>query len=101
MDTFWQHAWPVGGMLLGVVAHIVKKVYEARKKDKKLHLKAYLMEYPYQTFLVFVAGIISYSTLVAEADPGEPVSALAAFFAGIAANSLGDIAGDRNERAVE
>jgi hypothetical protein len=45
------------GLLLGIVAHIVKKVIEQRELDKTFSLKRYLMENPYKTFMVVVYAV--------------------------------------------
>lgn len=46
-----------GGLLFGVIAHIVKKVIEQRESDKTFSLKRYLVENPYKTFMVFVYAV--------------------------------------------
>jgi hypothetical protein len=46
-----------GGLLLGIVAHIIKKVIEQRELDKTFSLKRYLVENPYKTFMVLVYAI--------------------------------------------
>lgn len=47
----------IGGLLLGVIGHIVKKVVEQREMDRSFSLKRYLVENPYKTFMViFYAG---------------------------------------------
>lgn len=42
----------IGGLLLGVAAHIIKKVIEQRQSDSTFSMKKYLMENPYKTFMV-------------------------------------------------
>ena len=46
-----------GGLVLGVIGHIIKKVVELRESDHSFSLKRYLVENPYKTFMVvFYAG---------------------------------------------
>lgn len=91
-----QHGWPVGAMLLGVVTHILKKAMKYRQQDVTFKLREYLLGHPYQTALTFIAGAGGYLTLLVG---GDGVDLAAAFFAGVAANSLGDLApGDRTQR---
>jgi hypothetical protein len=45
------------GLLLGIVAHIVKKVIEQRELDHSFSLKRYLVENPYKTFMVLVYAV--------------------------------------------
>jgi len=45
------------GLLLGIIAHIVKKVIEQRELDKTFSLKRYLVENPYKTFMVLVYAV--------------------------------------------
>ena len=46
-----------GGLILGVIGHIIKKVVELRTTDHTFSLKRYLVENPYKTFMViFYAG---------------------------------------------
>lgn len=45
------------GLMLGIVAHVVKKVIELRQTDHTFSLKRYLVENPYKTFMVFVYAI--------------------------------------------
>lgn len=45
------------GLVLGVAAHILKKVIQQRENDKTFSLKRYLTENPYKTaMVVFYAG---------------------------------------------
>ena len=82
---------PVLFMLLGVAVHIAKKAMKLRQLHQDFDLSDYLIGHPYQTFLTVVAGGAAYLTLWESAQP-DPVAWSAAFFAGVAANSLGDIA---------
>lgn len=50
--------WPIAlGLLLGVLAHIIKKVIEQRELDRSFSLMRYLTENPYKTFMVLVYAI--------------------------------------------
>ena len=92
--TILEHVIYGSSLLAGVTTHIVKKVMQHRleKNDKTFHLKTFLMAYPYQSFLVLMAGVGSYLTLMGQGELG----AASAFLAGIASNSFGDLApGDR------
>jgi hypothetical protein len=85
--------WSIVAMLAGVIVHIMKKAMQMRQQNRNFRLKEYLVDHPYQTFLTFAAGAGGLLTLGA-AGALEPA---AAFFAGVAANSLGDIApGERS-----
>lgn len=100
---FLPYLWPGLAMLAGVVTHILKKAMKLRQLNAEFDLSDYLVGHPYQTALTFIAGTGAYLTLLStgSVDAAAPVvSNLApAFFAGVAANSLGDIAaGDRGER---
>lgn len=100
---FLPYLWPGLAMLAGVVTHILKKAMKLRQLNATFRLGDYLVGHPYQTALTFIAGAGAYLTLMAtgSVDAAAPVvSNLApAFFAGVAANSLGDIAsGERGER---
>jgi len=93
-----EHLWPLVALFAGVLTHILKKAMklnQASKRDislPKFDLSDYLLGHPYQTVLTFIAGGGCYLALM----ESGPVSVSAAFLAGVAANSLGDIApGDR------
>ena len=96
-----EQVWPVLAMLAGVCTHILKKAMKENQLAKldpaipPFNLKEYLVGHPYQTVLTFVAGGGAYLTLW-ENSPEHVVMLSAAFLAGVAANSIGDIApGDR------
>lgn len=88
------HLIPLLVMFAGIVTHILKKAMtlnmKAKSAGEKFNLKDYLMGHPYQTTLTFIAGGGAYLALM-DSTTGL-VSLSAAFFAGVAANSLGDIA---------
>jgi len=87
-----EHLYPVLALLAGIVVHMVKKGAQKYQADKTFSLWDYLLGHPYQTFLTFAAGGGLYLGLVS----GDAVTLCAAFFAGVASNSLGDCApGDR------
>jgi hypothetical protein len=99
MESFAQHLFPLACMLAGVGTHILKKAMKLSwqaQSDPDLpafDLSDYLAGHPYQTALTFIAGFGAYLMLM---DSGSVPDLSAAFFAGVAANSLGDIApGDR------
>ncbi len=79
-------------LLAGVIVHIMKKAAQLHQQDKSFKLGEYLLGYPYQTFLTFAAAGGMYLGLLT----GDALSLSSAFLAGVASNSLGDIApGDR------
>lgn len=84
----------IAALLVGVSVHIAKKagqLYQAARKDPgapKFSLKNYLLGHPYQTFLTFAGAGGVYLGLMS----GDALTLSSAFLAGIAANSLGDIA---------
>ena len=87
-----QFNWLIypGLMVVGVILHIVKKVMQVRNnQNRNFTLKGYFVTYPYRTVLTFGAGFIGYLTLVMDGSLGY----VSAVMAGIAANSLGDVAG--------
>lgn len=94
MEGTTLHVVSIAALIGGTAVHIVKKVVERRQQNKAFSLKEYLVAYPYQTFLSTMAGGFGYVTLWM-AGTLDPASA---FLAGVAANSLGDIApGNRND----
>lgn len=100
-----DHLIPIALMLLGVITHILKKAMtlnQAAAKDPlvpRFKLKEYLIGHPYQTALTFIAGGGAYLMLM---DGITAPDWAGAFFAGVAANSLGDIAaGDRTQRVSD
>ena len=72
------------GLLLGIAAHIVKKVIELREVDRTFSLKRYIMENPYKTFVVFVYSIGGAATLHGVGD----LSFATAVITGAADNSF-------------
>lgn len=81
---------PVLAMMFGMMVHISKKAAEARLADATFKLKDYLLSHPYQTFTSFGLAVGAYFQLTA--DPTAPVTLFAAFTAGVAVNSLADLA---------
>ena len=81
-------------LLAGVIVHIAKKagqLYQASKSNIDLpafSLKNYLLGHPYQTFLTFASAGGLYLVLLS----GDALTLSSAFLAGVAANSLGDVA---------
>ena len=84
----------IAALLAGVIVHIAKKagqLHQASLKDPskpRFSLKAYLMGHPYQTFLTFASAGGIYLGLAT----GDALTLSSAFLAGVAANSLGDVA---------
>ena len=72
------------GLLLGIVAHIVKKVIELRETDHSFSLKRYLVENPYKTFMVVVYAIGGASAMYGAGELGFA----SAITIGAAANSF-------------
>jgi len=72
------------GLLLGIAAHIVKKVIELREVDRTFSLKRYITENPYKTFMVAVYAIGGAATLHSVGD----LSFATAVITGAAANSF-------------
>jgi len=48
-----NHGLIVGGALLGVIGHVLKKVIQQREADNTFSLKQYLTLYPYKTAMTF------------------------------------------------
>ena len=86
MEAFY----PMLALALGVVAHIFKKGAKARMTDETFSIKAYLVGHPYQTVLMVIMSMGSYFQLIS--DPSAPITLFAAFMAGVASNSLADMA---------
>jgi len=57
MEMVMEYLPVFAGLLLGIIAHIIKKVIEQRESDRTFSLKKYLTENPYKTFMVFVYAI--------------------------------------------
>lgn len=100
-----EHLIPVALMILGVVTHILKKAMKLNQQAAmdplvpKFKLKDYIAGHPYQTALTFIAGGGAYLMLM---DGLAAPDWAGAFFAGVAANSLGDLApGDRTQRVSD
>lgn len=83
-----EHLYPILLLLLGVIVHIAKKAAQMFQTDKSFKLWDYLMGHPYQTFLTFTSAGGLYLGLAS----ADAVTLSSAFLAGIAANSLGDVA---------
>lgn len=98
MDALIENYPTILALLGGVIVHIAKKagqLFQAAQKDSSLprfSLKDYFMGHPYQTFMSFASAAGLYFGLM----QGDALTLSSAFLAGVAANSLGDIAkGDR------
>ena len=87
-NPWWFYVLTILAMLLGNLAHIIKKVVQVRETvDNKFRLSTYLVMYRYKTYLVVIAGFIGYITL----NSTNELTYLTAFMAGYMANSLGGI----------
>lgn len=81
-------------LIAGIVVHIAKKagqLFQAARNNigaPAFSLKDYLLGHPYQTFLTFASGGGLYLGLLS----GDALTLSSAFLAGVAANSLGDVA---------
>ncbi len=84
----------IAALLVGVIVHIAKKagqLFQAARADptlKPFSLKDYLAGHPYQTFMTFASAGGIYLGLIS----GDALTLSSAFLAGVAANSLGDVA---------
>ena len=77
-------------MVLGNITHVVKKVVEVRKVDGTFSIVKYVTMYPYKTYMIIMAGVGGYLTLLSTGGLGYET----AFMAGFIANSLGGIEAD-------
>lgn len=84
MEVFYAHGLIVGGAILGVIGHVLKKVIQQRETDNTFSLHQYLTLYPYKTAMTFfyaaggVAGLYF----------SDSASFYTALVTGFAANSL-------------
>lgn len=80
----------IAALIAGVIVHIAKKASTRKMENKAFNLRNYLLGNPYQT-VTMVGGIIgAYFLLVS--NPVASITLSAAFTAGVAANSLSDMA---------
>jgi len=86
-----EQIWPVLALIAGIASHITKKAAKLRLQDETFRLGDYLMGHPFQTFSTLFAAGGAYLVLW-ENSPDNIVIASAAYLAGIAANSVGDLA---------
>ena len=77
-------------LLAGVVVHIAKKASTRKMENKAFSLKAYLLGNPYQT-VTMLGGVVGAYFLLISGD-ASTITLSAAFTAGVAANSLSDMA---------
>lgn len=82
------YIWTVVSLIVGIGAHILKKVVERRKTEMSFSLKDWLTKYPYRTALVFIAGAVGYAGLLGTGQ----LTYVSAFMAGYMADSLGGAA---------
>ena len=66
--TYIDYLILFSGMLLGVVAHMVKKLAELNKKGILISPSNYFMKYPYQTILAVLGGLAGFFMLVSMGD---------------------------------
>lgn len=71
-------------VILGVVAHFVKKLANLNKRGILISPKKYFMQYPYQTTLSFIGGIVGYFGML---SVGE-LSIISAVLLGYACDSI-------------
>ena len=77
--------WPIAaGLVLGVLAHIIKKVIELRETDRTFSLVKYLTQNPYKTFMVLVYAIGGAAGLAMDGS----LTIYTAMVTGAAANSF-------------
>jgi len=84
MEVISQYGLIVGGLLLGVVAHIIKKVIQQREADSTFSLKKYLTMNPYKTVMVFFYAVAGAAGLHMDGS----LTIYTAIVTGFAANSL-------------
>ncbi len=77
--------WSVAvGLIIGVAAHIIKKVIETRETVKEFSLKMYLTENPYKTIMVVFYAVAGAAGLNMDGS----LTFYTALVTGFAANSL-------------
>lgn len=84
MDLINEY-WPVtAGLLIGVLAHIIKKVIEQREMDHSFSFKKYLTQNPYKSLMVLVYAIGGAAGLAMDGS----LTVYTAIITGAAANSF-------------
>lgn len=71
-------------MLLGVAAHMIKKLANLNKQGTLLKPQEYFAKYPYQTSLALIGGVAGYFVMLSTGD----LSFLTALLYGYAADSV-------------
>lgn len=71
-------------MIMGVVAHMVKKLADLNKAGTLISPKDYFMKFPYQTTLSLLGGIAGYFLMISTGD----ISYISALLAGYTADSI-------------
>jgi hypothetical protein len=84
METIMPYLSVAAGALLGVAAHVIKKVVTQREHDKTFSLPKYLSENPYRVIMTVFYAAAGVAGLIAAGD----VSFYTALVTGFAANSL-------------
>lgn len=84
-------ALTLGLVILGTLAHVLKRVIEERETDKQFGLREYFGLYPYRTALMVLTAI---GTSVGLFYAGE-LTPVTAFATGYMAQSVGAAAGNR------
>lgn len=84
MDNLTFYLIAAAGLLLGITAHIVKKVIELRETDHTFSLKKYLTQNPYKTFMVVFYALGGAAGLYLDGS----LTFLSAMVTGAAANSF-------------
>jgi len=82
--TYLQYGLFFVTMLMGVIAHMVKKLADLNKQGTLLSPKDYFMKFPYQTTLSLLGGIAGYFLMISTGD----ISYIAALLAGYTADSV-------------
>ena len=86
METinYLQYGLYFGAMMMGVVAHMIKKLADLNKAGTLISPKDYFMKLPYQTTLSLFVAIAGYFLMI---STGE-ISYIAALLAGYTADSI-------------
>lgn len=79
-----QYGLYFGAMVMGVVAHMIKKLADLNKTGVLISPKDYFMKFPYQTILSIFGGIAGYFLMLSTGD----MSYIAAILAGYTADSI-------------
>ena len=81
---YLQYGLYFGAMLMGIIAHMVKKLANLNKQGTLITPVNYFKLYPYQTTLVFLGGLAGYFLMISTGD----ISFISALLAGFTADSI-------------